>query len=160
MKNVMKLIVLTGAITLISGCVNATQYKYKPASYSSQGKTHSEAVEYCSYIADNKTDDYYDKKKEKLRDEFAQGNRGSDNRDYATTTNCKTIRYGYGGPEIQCQSKNDSSGFASGGYQTSAQLNVQLSAINLSKQFHGREKYDRAYRDCMFNEGYKRVESR
>ena len=149
-------------VTLISGCVGGSpQYSYKPASYSSQNKSHSEAAEYCSYSADNKTDDYYDRKKEELRADFTQRNRESNNRNYATTTNCKTVRYGYGGPEIQCESKNSNSGFGSGGYQTNnTQLNFELGGFKLARQLHEREKYNKFYRDCMFNEGYKRVEAR
>ena len=158
MKSVIKLVVLAGSLALISGCVgNSPQYVYKPASYSSQSKTPNDAAEYCSYIAENKMRDTYDKEISARRARLDQQARDKERRDRESasnnsTTTCQNVNYGYGPARVECRTEGDNYGYQSG-------YNKQyVSDFSLPIIMNKSTNYDRAYRDCMVNEGYKRVE--
>jgi len=158
MKSLIKLVVSMSVLTLISGCVGGgPQYTYKPASYSSQGKNSSEAAEYCSYIAENKMNDTYDREIASRRARLDQQARDEERRDRESarnnsTTTCQNVNYGYGPARVECKTKGD--GY---GYQSS--YNKQyISDFSIPIIMNKSTNYDRAYRDCMVNEGYKRVE--
>jgi len=157
MKSLIKLVVSMSVLTLISGCVGGgPQYTYKPASYSSQGKNSSEAAEYCSYIAENKMNDTYDREIASRRARLDQQARDEERRDRESarnnsTTTCTNTSYGYGPATVECKTKGDNYG-----YQSS--YNKQyISDFSLPIIMNKSTNYDRAYRDCMVNEGYKRV---
>ena len=156
------LFVILMSALFVSGC--GTKYTYKPVSYMSQDKTYAQAKDYCEYVSEKKASKLDVQRREKAAQRAEERER---KRAYAESQRISYPDYKTecikSGNYISCESSPESSTLeiirkagktSSAIASKGASMMVEGVGGMLGLKANDRANY---FKDCMRNEGYKRV---